>query len=114
MGLEDEGEQGEKKSSPRELRRGLLIGAGTGAVFVEEEEEEEEEISWRRRLEGWSLSSNESFRDMSTESYLVVVVGSRYTDSGRETSCSWLLVNCGHSFVKSSKGTESLRSGGQG
>lgn len=110
MVLEDEGEEGEKKSSPRELRRGLLIGAGTGAVFVEEEEE----ISWRRRLEGWSLSSNESFLDMSTESYLVVVVGSRYTDSGRETSCSWLLVNCGHSFVKSSKGTESLRSGGQG
>lgn len=38
MVLEDEGEEGEKKSSPRELRRGLLIGAGTGAVFVEEEE----------------------------------------------------------------------------
>lgn len=38
MVLEDEGEEGEKKSSPRELRRGLLIGAGTGAVFAEEEE----------------------------------------------------------------------------
>lgn len=38
--LGDEGE-GDKKSSPRESRRRLLIGAGTGAgtgaVFVEEE-----------------------------------------------------------------------------